>query len=81
MSNYEKNSGHRIHPQCSDHRKRCAQKSAQRLVICASNTLLAEYGEDVKIAIKAFRNGKSDYAKKLCQNFSVSPITSRWVGH
>lgn len=37
------------------------------------DTLLAEYGEDVKIAIKAFQNGKSDHTEKsLSELFHIS---------
>lgn len=41
-------------------RKAAARLSKLRI----EDTLMAEYGEDVKIAIKAFTNGKSDHTEK-----------------
>ena len=50
------------------------KKAAFRLSnLRIEDTLLAEYGEDVKIAIKAFRNGKSDHTEKtLSELFHIS---------
>ena len=46
-----------------------------------SDTLMAEYGDDVKIAIKAFENGKAEYTEdNLTALFSFSdPVQTRLV--
>lgn len=49
-------------------------KAAARLSkLRVDDTLLAEYGDDVKLSIKAFQNGKSDYTEKtLGELFQIS---------
>lgn len=49
-------------------------KAASRLSkLRLEDTLLAEYGDDVKVAIKAFQNGKSDHTEKSLEEiFRIS---------
>lgn len=57
-------------------KKAAARLSAQRI----EDTLMAEYGEDVKTAIKAFRNGKAEHNEEsLADLFGVEVAAARLI--
>lgn len=56
--------------------KACVRLSNQRL----EDTLMAEYGEHVKVSIKAFQNGKAEHTEKsLAELFGVEVAAARLI--
>jgi hypothetical protein len=57
-------------------KRAAAQLSTQRI----EDTLMAEYGEDVKTAIKAFRNGKAEHNEQtLAEIFGMDVVAVRLI--